>query len=579
MRNSRSAALLLTLLPLHLVFSCSDTGSGPSAPLAGQAGLSVMSGAPSAGSSSGGASHSGVGGTAGAPAGASGSGEAGRAPTAGGTPALPSSECGDSAAEGVRVAADVVEHTTWSCPVYTLTKPIFVLSQTAIRTKLTIASGTRIRALAGDLDAGLLPGALIVTRSAVIEAIGTETSPIVFTSARPVGSRGPGDWGGLVLLGRAATNVPANLDSSGNRAGEMFVEGLPRSDLVLYGAPLTTPDSGAGGSAQGGTGGGAGAMAGIGGSGSAEPAPLTEAEAEADATWSCGTLRYVRIEFPGFEVAAGRELNGLTLGGCGRDTRIDHIQVHKSSDDGIELFGGSVDLSHVVVTGAKDDALDWDQGYRGRLQFVALQMHDDSTVPAEGKGDNGIEADGYADPASPTGPPSSAEIRNMTLLASATSQRGVRAREGTQLLVVNAIIGAAPGGAAQGLLDLGDALTADWIAAGQLRIENTILSGPWPASGQSDSRGIQYIEADFFTTGAGSLGNHEIATLTAILPQAFDEQAPGWVPAAGTLPAMNAALHGADPTGSEFYREAPYRGAFAPGGEDWTGGWTAYPLR
>ncbi len=96
-------------------------------------------------------------------------------------------------------------------------------------------------------------------------------------------------------------------------------------------------------------------------------------------------LEYVRIEYAGFEVASTKELNGLTLGGCGHETIVDHVQIHESSDDGIEFFGGTVDVSHVVVTGTKDDGLDWDQGWAGRAQFVAIQMHDDTAFPADEK--------------------------------------------------------------------------------------------------------------------------------------------------------------------------------------------------
>lgn len=103
-----------------------------------------------------------------------------------------------------------------------------------------------------------------------------------------------------------------------------------------------------------------------------------------DAGSSCGIMEYTRIEFAGFEVYANNELNGLTLGGCGDGTIVRHVQVHRALDDGIEVFGGTVDLQNIVITGAGDDSLDWDMGWRGRVQFLAIQQHADT-------GDNAFE--------------------------------------------------------------------------------------------------------------------------------------------------------------------------------------------
>ncbi|WP_419940424.1 hypothetical protein [Candidatus Palauibacter sp.] len=100
-----------------------------------------------------------------------------------------------------------------------------------------------------------------------------------------------------------------------------------------------------------------------------------------------GQLSYVRIEYGGLEVSFGNELNGLTLNGVGSGTQLDHIQSHYGSDDGIELFGGTVDLKYAYVTGASDDSFDYSTGWQGRGQFWAAQQdpHD---------ADNGFEVDG-----------------------------------------------------------------------------------------------------------------------------------------------------------------------------------------
>jgi hypothetical protein len=472
---------------------------------------------------------------------------------------------------------DVTTTTVWSCPLYTLSKPIFVLSNTETRTKLTIAPGTVIRGVAGDLDAQRLPGALIVSRTGILEAIGAPGFPIVFTSEKPAGERAPGDWGGVVLLGRAPTNVPDHLEPFANPvAGEIYIEGLPPSDAILYGARILSREpaaggaSGAGAGGAGAAGGGESGAGGEGGSSTASPFVNT-----GDPEWSCGTLKYVRIEFPGFKVAQSNELNGLTLGACGSGTVIDHVQIHKSSDDGIELFGGSVDLKHVVLTGVKDDALDWDQGYRGRMQFVAIQMHDDRSATA-GAGDSGIEADGYAALDRTFDRPSNARIHNLTLIASATTLRGVRLREGTQLTMRNSLLLAAPNGATEGLIDLGDATTANFVTSGELLVENNLFHGPWPASGQADSAGTLYVEADYFLRDTGDRRNREAPSLDAVLPHALDEAHPGWVPPPSSLAAEGAGPIDPDPF---FQEDASYLGAFEPGGVDWTEGWTAYPER
>ncbi|HAJ43650.1 MAG TPA: hypothetical protein DCM00_13520, partial [Alcanivorax sp.] len=174
--------------------------------------------------------------------------------------------------------------------------------------------------------------ALVITRGASLHAAGNADMPIVFTSGQPQGTRAPGDWGGVVLLGSAPVNQ-----------ADAHIEGVPANDT------------------RGSFGGD-------------------------DADGSCGVLEYARIEFAGFEVYANNELNGLTMGGCGSGTIIRHVQVHRSLDDGVEMFGGTADLRHVLITGAGDDSLDWDWGWRGRVQFLIAQQHPNS-------GDNAFEAD------------------------------------------------------------------------------------------------------------------------------------------------------------------------------------------
>lgn len=175
----------------------------------------------------------------------------------------------------VRVDADITADTTWSSGSrYILEKTIYVENAS-----LTIEPGVVVEGESGS--------ALVVTADAKLFVRGRADSPVVFTSAKPEGARARGDWGGVVLLGRAPVNEP-----------NASIEGLPEGET----------------------------RGGFGGS---------------DVNDSCGVIEYARIEFAGFEVYKDNELNGLTLGGCGKHTIVRNVQVHRALDDGIEIFGGN----------------------------------------------------------------------------------------------------------------------------------------------------------------------------------------------------------------------------------------------
>lgn len=189
---------------------------------------------------------------------------------------------------------------------------------------LTIEPGTLLR---GDHET---KGLLLVQPGGRLIAEGTPTRPIVFTSDRPPERAESGDWGGVLLLGRAPINT--------TRAR---VEGIERGGE--FGGELPDDDS--------------------------------------------GVLRYVRIEYAGMELAPNNELNGLTLAGVGRNTTIDHVEVRDTTDDCFEFFGGTVDASHLVCTNPGDDAFDFDLGYHGELEHLLVRDHD-----RVGSG-NGVEVD------------------------------------------------------------------------------------------------------------------------------------------------------------------------------------------
>ena len=218
------------------------------------------------------------------------------------------------------VTGDVGVNETWTnANYYVLRGAVFVRSGST----LNIAAGTRIVGESGSV------GTLIVERGGRLNAIGTQAEPIVFTSDQPIGQRGRGDWGGLIINGRARLNF-----GSGEAAGE--------GDTGTYGGTDDNDNS--------------------------------------------GILRYVRVEFGGIEFSPDNELNGIAFQAVGRGTQVDHVQSHLSRDDAMEWFGGSVDGKYLVMSGAADDSLDWTFGWSGRVQFAAiLQRGDDA--------DNAIEAD------------------------------------------------------------------------------------------------------------------------------------------------------------------------------------------
>ncbi len=213
-------------------------------------------------------------------------------------------------------------------------------------------------------------GALVVARGGTLVAEGTCDAPIVFTTifeldgldtdgdgngdgaVFPVAGENMSLWGGIVLLG----NAPVTKYSGGTNTGIGSVEGFaPGSDpRVLYGADLQNSET-------------------------------------FDPYDSSGVLKYVSIRFGGYEFAAGEEVNGLTMGGVGRGTCIEHIEVVSNSDDGFEWFGGTVDTKYLAAIMCDDDSFDFDQGHQGTHQFWFVIQ---SNLGANGSADKAGEHDG-----------------------------------------------------------------------------------------------------------------------------------------------------------------------------------------
>jgi hypothetical protein len=228
------------------------------------------------------------------------------------------------------VDANISANTTWSkSETYLLKGNIFVTNNAV----LTIEAGTKV------LGDKLTKGALIIERGSKIMAAGTETEPIVFTSNAPAGFRNYGDWGGIVLLGKASNNQSANQN----------IEGITAGDLGKYGGTADDDNS--------------------------------------------GVLKYARIEFAGIALSTDNELNGLTMGSVGSGTEINHIQVSYSGDDSFEWFGGTVNASYLIAYRGWDDDFDTDFGYRGNVQYAV--SYRDADI-ADKSGSNGFESDNDA---------------------------------------------------------------------------------------------------------------------------------------------------------------------------------------
>ena len=403
------------------------------------------------------------------------------------------------------VATDISRDTVWhKGTTYVLDDVVYVTGKARLR----IEPGVVVKGRAGS--------ALVVTRHARLEARGTRNEPIVFTSARQPGTRRPGDWGGVVLLGDAPTNQ-----------GVAQIEGLDEDDPR---------------GAFGGT----------------------------DPTANCGLLEYVRIEFAGYEAYVDNELNGLTLGGCGSATTIRHVQVHRALDDGIEVFGGRVDFRNVLITGPGDDGFDWDMGWQGRVQFLVVHQY-------PGRGDNGFEGDN--DARNPDARPRSLpRFENVTLIANRapeSAHRAMTVRRGSGGRFGHFIIM----GHTLEAIDLRGKGVAELIASGKLRLRDSLLYQIGPdgrsffasEAGHDDDGGVE--EAEVFARPAW---NNHLGANPGLPVEAYSLRQPDYAPRADGLAAR---IGGRLPEGEFWDESARFAGAVRPGHRtrNWLSGWTAFP--
>jgi hypothetical protein len=407
--------------------------------------------------------------------------------------------------QDVLVSGDITTNTTWtSDKTYMLVGIVRVQSGAT----LTIQPGTKIYGQNSS------QGSLIIKPGGKIMAAGTQSSPIVFTSefTKPGATRQPtyGDWGGIILLGNAPINVPG---------GTAAIEGPGDS----YGG--NNPDD------------------------------------------NSGVMRYVRIEYPGIAYSLNNEINGLTLGGVGRGTTIEYIQVSYSGDDSFEWFGGTVNCKYLIAYRGWDDDFDTDFGYNGKLQFL-LSIRDPQI--ADQSQSNGFESDNDGS-GSTNSPRTSPTWYNVTLIgpaATSTSnynalyRRGMHLRRSSQNKIYNALIMGWP----DGILIDGTNTVAD-AKAGVTFLKNSIIAGSVSGHFKSTDAAFQTDMPAWFTTNNGRTyaTNAEVGLVNPFHPTQ-----------ANPFPLPNSVVYtgAATPPNDGFFDDtAVFIGAF--GYSNWAAGWSS----
>jgi hypothetical protein len=421
---------------------------------------------------------------------------------------------------------------------------------------LTIEPGTIIWGKVISASEG--SSALIVERDAKIYAVGKEDCPIIMTTVndRDLGTQDlclREQWGGLVICGRAYNNLidaqeggsPVNESAVADGLGtiEGFVNPEPR---VYYGADLD------------------------GDLGTVETFDNDD---------NSGHIQYVSIRVGGSELGSGNEINGLTLGSVGRKTIISHVEVVSNLDDGIEFFGGTVDIKFAMIMIPTDDYFDWDQGYTGRGQFLYGIQSNNSYVELDGDnkrmGDNGLEIDGHDDE-DYDGYLSGRQMShphfaNVTIIGN-NHDSGIEAKENTEGIICNSVFAKFAVGANIYDQRVEHDAYENWTG-GSLEIFGnsfvdcgslTNLTGGDLTSFQGDNCELTSaqvgwdINYDFDCPFTVTDQLHPVPTEALIGNLCYDEDC---VPE------------------DDFFTVVDYSGAFEPGAEPWTKGWTTAESR
>ncbi len=313
-----------------------------------------------------------------------------------------------------------------------------------INGSLIMASGTTLTIPACMTIEALASGAnvyIAISQGAKIVANGTADCPIVFTS--DASSPSAGDWGGLIILGKAPLN-----SVTGSSTSTSEIAALP------YGGELDGDDS--------------------------------------------GILRYVRVEYSGGAADGQSENNGFSFYGVGSGTVIDYIQAFEGKDDGIEFFGGTVNVNYASVVNAQDDSIDWTEGYSGSIT--------NAYVKHGASHDKGIEADGYnTDFSNAGGYFSKPNVTNLTIigLGSATGNEAIRLRAGTQGIFNNVLLqGFEEGFDLDG--DTGDNPTGAGVLSGDLSVTDVTFTDV--ILNMKNDTGETFTEDDFISGNGNGTG-------------------------------------------------------------------------
>ena len=400
---------------------------------------------------------------------------------------------------------------------------------------LTIAPGTIIKGAGPESDPTGTnhAGSLVIERRGQLIAKGTATQPIVFTSDKAVGQRNYGDWGGLVLIGRAPVNRPKET---------LYPNGI-RSNIEAYGEPFD----------------------------------------------NSGVLQYVRIEYAGAvqPTTPVTKLSGLTMIGVGAGTTIDHVQVSYCGSDAFSWFGGSANVKNLFAYRSYDDDWTSDWGYVGNVQF-GVSLRDPNV--ADQSGSNGFEVENYEPSVITDEPPvvlfngllqtapvftnisdfgfsstpSSAKSPNGT----GGYRSGIHVRRNSTISIYNSLIYGYPEG-----LRLESLGSTTGITAGTIDLKGVLLANvvtPIIGSGV-----ITNDQATAYFTAAGR-SNQLIATsdVASLLLNStnFSLTGPNFLPQTGS-PLLTGAVSGGKLT-SSFLTPVTYRGAF--GTDNWLTGWTSF---
>ena len=330
---------------------------------------------------------------------------------------------------------------------------------------------------------------LVVNRGSQIYAQGTVDAPITLTARADLegttNENSIGLWGGLVLLGRAPINACPGETVSGTPECQEQIEGTDG----FYGGNAPSDNS--------------------------------------------GVVQYLRVKHSGFEVTPNNELNGITLGGVGNGTTFDHVQVHNSSDDGIEFFGGTVNGRYIVVTGADDDSLDTDTGWNGGLQFGLV-------IQRSAGGDrmnewSSIRREPFSNP----------KVANFTYVGRGEGNPAITLNQGSQGEFYNTVVTKAAGGTGSGTQCLA---IADENTTGTFG--SVFFSCPTPFADQRAQ--------DAFEAGTGnSVGT---STLTGGFINGANE----------TAVAAYQGLNGVH----DFFQQVDYIGGVRNASDTWWQGWT-----